>query len=201
MGSTWFKSVRALKTDISFYNGTYTETQYVLIAETADSNLRNFNGGHDYHEWIYASGNYLNVMRQVCRYSVDFDSGIAKWKPNAKDSCGFIRMCKKALDDAKEATTIPNSILGIIFYGDNDNRVFRSIIDLYKDKANVVVKKMYGNDVLTSQDLKTYILISRDVENMKDDYKNNFFRHNACPSFFNEWIEEKKEWYKTLKGE
>ena len=196
MSSTCFKSVRALKTDISFYDGRFIETNYVLIVETADSNLYNSNGGHDYHEWIYASGNYIEVLREVCRYSIDFDTGIAKWKPNDKDSCGFIRMCKKALKNAKQETTLPYRLRGIIFK-DNE-KIFNHVFELLKNNENVVAENLFGQNILTSRDIKTYILLKHDIKNMIKDYKENFVKHNASPSSFEEFVEEHKTWYKNL---
>lgn len=97
MSSTWFKSLSALKVEIDWHGTGFTYTNYVLIAETAESNVVNNNGGHSYHKWIYACGEYDEIMRKVCRGACDFDNGMAKWKPNHKDSVGFIRMVKKHL--------------------------------------------------------------------------------------------------------
>ena len=154
MSSTWFKSLSALKINIDYRGSGITYTNYILIAETAESNLVNSNGGHDYHKWIFAEGEYEEVMRKVCQGACDFDNGMAKWKPNHKDSVGFIRMVKKALDEAQEVdenTPIPYYLTGyVLFHG----RVYDKLMDVFENVENIEKKKFYGEDVLIAKTVK-----------------------------------------------
>lgn len=193
MSSTWFKSVSAFKKKIHYgkSDGGYDEYGYVLIAETAESNLINYNGGHDYHKWIMSCGDYFSVLRDVCRCAIDFDTGSSQWKPNHKDSCGFIRMCKKALEEAKDKDIIPYNIIGYIFWG---SKQYDYIFDLFGNKENIEIKKQYDGNVMISQDMKTYITIKANVFRMIEDYKD---RAEKVINF-KDWINNHKDWYKFL---
>lgn len=189
MGSTWFKSLSALKLDIVYRDGGYPYTNYLLIAETAESNVTNDNGGHDYHKWIYAEGEYDEIMRKVCQGAVDFDNGMAKWKPNHKDSVGFIRMVKKALENAKEATTIPYYLTGTIFW--DTESIYKEFIPLFENVANIEKKKMYGYDALVTEDIKTYIVNKRKINRIIQNYQNSLIN----PETFKKWFDTNKDNY------
>ena len=191
MSSTWFKSLSALKINIDYRGSGITYTNYILIAETAESNLVNSNGGHDYHKWIFAEGEYEEVMRKVCQGACDFDNGMAKWKPNHKDSVGFIRMVKKALDEAQEVdenTPIPYYLTGyVLFHG----RVYDKLMDVFENVENIEKKKFYGDDVLIAKTIKSYIMAKRKVLKMIEDYKESFVNKET----FEQWLDENKEDY------
>ena len=189
MSSTWFKSLSALKLDIVYRDGGYPYTNYLLIAETAESNVTNDNGGHDYHKWIYAEGEYDEIMRKVCQGAVDFDNGMAKWKPNHKDSVGFIRMVKKALENAKEATTIPYYLTGTIFW--DTESIYKEFIPHFEDVENIEKKKMYGYDALVTEDIKTYIVTKRKINRIIQHYQNSLIN----PEMFKKWFDTNKDFY------
>lgn len=189
MSSTWFKSLSALKLDIVYRDGGYPYTNYLLIAETAESNVTNDNGGHDYHKWIYAEGEYDEIMRKVCQGAVDFDNGMAKWKPNHKDSVGFIRMVKKALENAKEATTIPYYLTGTIFW--DTESIYKELFPYFENVANIEKKKMYGYDALVTEDIKTYIVNKRKINRIIFNYQNSLIN----PEMFKKWFDTNKDNY------
>ena len=188
MSSTWFKSLSALKINIDYRGRGITYTNYILIAETAESNLVNSNGGHDYHKWIFAEGEYEEVMRKVCQGACDFDNGMAKWKPNHKDSVGFIRMVKKALDEAQEVdenTPIPYYLTGyVLFHG----RVYDKLMDVFENVENIEKKKFYGEDVLIAKTIKSYIINKIKVLKMIEDYKESLVNQES----FEKWLDENK---------
>lgn len=194
MSSTWFKDVRALQTNVHYgkADGGYNEINYILIANTAESNLYNYNGGHDYNECIIAEGEYFEVMRKVCQIAVDFDSGSAKWKPNNKDSCGFIRMCKKAIESAVETNVIPYNIRAIMMW---NGKKYHYIFELFENKANVIKEKFYGEDCLTTRDVATYTTIKRQIWQMIRDYNERVIDEPTTMSV-KDWIENHKSWYK-----
>lgn len=193
MSSTWFKSVSALKVQIDYRKNGYPCTNYVLIAETAESNVVNHNGGHDYSKWILAEGEYDEVMRKVFAGAIDFDNGMSKWKPNAKDSVGFIRMCKKALETAVEATELPYYLTGYVFWGASKH--YGYIFDLFEKVEGIEKRKFYGEDVLVAKDIATYIINKRRINMMIEDYKERVISEaNTMP--FKDWIVKHKDWYK-----
>lgn len=195
MSSTWFKSVSALKVKIDYYKNSYPYTNYILIAETAESNVTNNNGGHDYHKWILAEGEYDEVMRKVFAGAIDFDNGMSKWKPNHKDSVGFIRMCKKALESAVEATELPYYLTGYVFWGNSKHYNF--IFDLFGKMEGIEKRKFYGEDVLVAKDIKTYITSKRRINMMIEDYKERVITEEGTQPF-KEWVENHKDWYKWM---
>lgn len=190
MSSTWFKSVRALKTIFTRRSGNFTN--YILIAETAESNVINSNGGHDYHEWIMSSGDYDEIMRDVYKSAFYFDNGLNKWKPNAKDGCGFVRMCKKALDKAIESTTIPYNITGYLYW--DNNKDFDYIIKLFSNIPNIKKISWYGNDTLITNDVQTYIKYNRRIHSIIKDYKEKVVTEPTTMKF-EDWFENHKDWY------
>lgn len=194
MSSTWFKGMKAFKVEIERHKN-YTETNYVLVAETAESNVVDYNGGHTYHEWIYASGNYDEVMREVCKNSINFETGMDQWKPNKKDACGFIKICKKALDNAETKETIPAYINANVYYPFSDH--FNFIFDLFGNKPNIKKEKMYGSDVLTASDMKTYITVKRQINSLIHDFCERVAFEDTTMKF-KDWIENHKEWYNFI---
>ena len=190
MGSTWFKSVSALKMNIDYRGSGITYTNYILIAETAESNVYNSNGGHDYHKWIYAEGEYDEVMRKVAVGACDFDNGMAKWKPNHKDSVAFMRMVKKALDEAVEATELPYYLKGYVFWG--TSKTYHKFIELFENAEGIVKEKFYGEDVLVAKDIKAYIMSKRKINRMIEDYKESLVSRES----FEDWLGYNEERYK-----
>lgn len=190
MSSTWFKSLSALKVKIDWHGTGFTYTNYVLIAETAESNVVNNNGGHDYHKWIYACGEYDEIMRKVCRGACDFDNGMAKWKPNHKDSVGFIRMVKKALDEATEANELPYYLTGYVHFGGG---IYDKFIELFENVEGIEKKKFYGENVLVAKDIKIYIRYKKKIENMIEHYKNSLIGRES----FEDWLDYNKDDYIT----
>ena len=191
MSSTWFKSLSAIRIDIDYRGTGITYPNYILIAETAESNVTNDRGGHDYHKWIYAEGEYDEVMRKVCQGACDFDNGMAKWKPNHKDSVGFIRMVKKALDEAEiieEDKPLPYYLTGyILFYG----RVYNKLMDAFENVEGVEKRKFYGEDVLAAKTIKSYIINKRKVLRMIEDYKESLVNRES----FEDWLDYNKDNY------
>lgn len=191
MSSTWFKSLSAIRIDIDYLGNGITYPNYILIAETAESNVINSNGGHDYSKWIYAEGEYDEIMRQVCQGACDFDNGMAKWKPNHKDSVGFIRMVKKALDEAdliEEDKPLPYYLTGyILFHG----RVYDELMNVFENVENIEKKKFYGDDVLIAKTIKSYIINKRKVLRMIEDYKDSLVNRES----FENWLVDNKDNY------
>ena len=194
MSSTWFRNVTALKTKIPFLNdSTLLYEHYILIAETAESNLYNYNGGHDYNKDIIAEGEYEQVVAKVCTIAPSFDTGSCKWKPNNKDCCGFIRMCKKALDEATESETIPYDVHGIIFW----NHVrYDYIVKMFENQPNIEKIRMYNNDALITHDMKTYIKTKDKIRRMIEDYKEYICKKTDIK--FEDYYNEKKEYYESF---
>jgi hypothetical protein len=188
MSSTWFNNVRALKKECN--NGIWQETKYILIANTAESNVYNNNGGHDYHEGIIAFGTYEQVMREIGSWAYQFDNGVNKWKPNHKDSVGFMKVCKKALQEAESAIKIPYNINGIIMWQTHNQ--FEYIFDLYANTENVKQKTMYNDLVLYTDDIETYINVKGEINRMIQDYKEYIAHAN---NGFKTFIDENKERY------
>lgn len=194
MSSTWFKSVTALKVSIPYRNSGLSYDNYVLIAETAESNVTNCNGGHDYHRWIYAEGEYDEVMRKVFAGAISFDNGGCKWKPNKKDSIGFIRACKKALDNAVEATELPYDVTGYVFWG---NKRYDYIFDLFENIEGITKRKFYGDDILVAKDITTYITNKRRINSIIEDYKERVVSEGNAQAF-DEWLKNHASWYNYL---
>ena len=191
MSSTWFKSLSAIRIDIDYRGTGITYPNYILIAETAESNVTNDRGGHDYHKWIYAEGEYDEIMRQICQSAYNFDNGMAKWKPNHKDSVGFIRMVKKALDEAeiiKEDKPLPYYLTGyILFHG----RVYNKLMNVFENVEGVEKRKFYGEDVLVAKTIKSYIINKRKVTRMIEDYKESLVNRES----FEDWLDYNKDNY------
>ena len=191
MSSTWFKSLSAIRIDIDYRGNGITYPNYILIAETAESNVTNSNGGHDYHKWIYAEGEYEEVMRKVCQGACDFDNGMAKWKPNHKDSVGFIRMVKKALDEAEiieEDKPLPYYLTGYILF---NGRFYNKLMNVFENVENVEKKKFFGDDVLIAKTIKSYIINKRKVLRMIEDYEHSLINKES----FEKWLDENKDNY------
>ena len=187
MSSTWFKSMEAIKINFKNFWG-YEEEHYLLIAETAESNLTNDRGGHDYHRWIYSSGTFYDIMKEVCKSAYYFEDGSSKWKPNAKTAEGFIRICKKALEEAKETDgKIPYYLSGIMFWG--DGKKLNHIIEIFKDKENVELKTRYNSPVLETKDIETYIKTKKIIQELIESY-NQSGEHKT--KSFKDWFEENK---------
>lgn len=191
MSTTYFKNVRALKTEKTIYNN-YKTNVYLLIVKTAESNVLSNSGKHCYHEWIYASGEYDEVMRKVFNGAINFDVGSDVWKPNKKDSIGFIKICKKALDNAVETTMIPNNIYGTVYWGLNKD--FDFIFDVFENKENIMIKYNLGSKILVTKDILTYIEIKRKIDSMIDDYHNKVIYEEGTMKF-KEFMEKHKDWY------
>lgn len=191
MSSTWFKSLSAIRIDIDYRGTGITYPNYILIAETAESNVINDRGGHDYHKCIYAEGEYDEIMRNVCQGAYNFDNGMAKWKPNHKDSVGFIRMVKKALDEAElveEDKPLPYYLTGyILFHG----RVYNKLMDVFEDIEGIEKRKFYGEDVLVAKTIKSYIINKRKVLRMIEDYKESLVNRES----FEDWLDYNKDNY------
>ena len=195
MSSTWFKSMEAIKCNYKTWYGTM-ETGYLLIAETAESNVINDNGGHDYHRWIYAYGDYYEVIQQVCRLSYNFDTGMDKWKPNHKSSEGFIRTCKKALESAKEMDKLPYYLEGIIYW--QGNKEFDYLFDIFKDKENIEIKTRYSCSTIETKDVITFIKTKSVILKLIEDYKDSK-HHNVIQ--FKDWFDENKKYYRYFQDE
>lgn len=191
MSSTWFKSLSAIRIDIDYRGTGITYPNYILIAETAESNVTNNRGGHDYHKWIYAEGEYDEIMRQICQSAYNFDNGMAQWKPNHKDSVGFIRMVKKALDEAEiieEDKPLPYYLTGyILFHG----RVYDKLMSVFENVEGIEKKKFYGEDVLVAKTIKSYIINKRKVLRMIEDYKESLVNRES----FEDWLDYNKDNY------
>ena len=130
-------------------------------------------------------------MRKVCQGACDFDNGMAKWKPNHKDSVGFIRMVKKALDEAElieEDKPLPYYLTGyILFYG----RVYNKLMDVFEDVEGIEKRKFYGEDVLVAKTIKSYIINKRKVLRMIEDYKESLVNRES----FEDWLDYNKDNY------
>jgi hypothetical protein len=148
--------MKAIKINFKNFWG-YEEENYLLIAETAESNLTNDRGGHDYHEWIYACGTFCDIMKEVCKSAYYFEDGSNKWKPNAKTAEGFIRTCKKALEEAKETDgKMPYYLSGIIYWEENRSK-FNEAIEIFSGKENISIKQRYSYRTIETEDIETYI--------------------------------------------
>jgi hypothetical protein len=172
MSSTWFRKVYAIKTDIEHGSDQYryTRTGYILIAETAESNVVDDNGGHPYNAHIISSGEYDNVLKDVCESAYYFDLGMNKWKPHSKDSAGFIRICKKALEAATYADKLPYNVTGYLMFLYKGNPAHEQIRRLFRGVPNASVKTFYGSKVLVTDDVKTFISAKGLINRIFRDY-------------------------------
>jgi hypothetical protein len=189
--------MEAIKINFKNFWG-YEEEHYLLIAETAESNLINDRGGHDYHRWIYSSGTFYDIMKEVCQSAYYFEDGSNKWKPNAKTAEGFIRTCKKALEEAKETDgKMPYYLSGIIYWEENRSK-FNEAIEIFSGKENISIKQRYSYRTIETEDIETYIKAKQTLDNMRVNYLESE-AHNV--KSFKEWFEENKRWYKYFKEE
>ena len=100
MSSTLLKSLKAYKCDVA----DCYESIYVVIANTAESNVRPL----DYHHWAMCSGMRYQVMETLCEIAGDAYTGNIHWR-NTWGEMGicskFMTYAEKVISEAKELTT------------------------------------------------------------------------------------------------
>ena len=100
MSSTLLKSLKAYKCDVA----DCYESIYVVIANTAESNVRPL----DYHHWVMCSGMRYQVMGTLCEIAGDAYNGNIHWR-NTWGKMGicskFMTYAEKIISEAKELTT------------------------------------------------------------------------------------------------
>lgn len=199
MSSTWYRKVYAIKTDIEHGSEKYryTRTGYILIAETAESNVTNNNGGHPYSAHIIAFGEYDNVLRDVCESAYYFDLGMSKWKPHSKDSAGFIRTCKKALEAATYADKLPYNVTGHLMFLHKGNKAHEQIRRFFRVVPNVSVKAFYGSKTLVTDDVKTFILAKGLINRIFRDYLD---QQTDYSKFGDWWVSRSHEYRSTCSA-
>ena len=195
MSSTWFRGMRAIKKTLDTgYNldNPYSEDKYILIADTAESNLTTATGAHPYHEWIYASGSYSDVMRRVCEFSYSFEDGSDKWKPHAKDAAGFIKSCKKALLSAKEMDYIPCNINAVLIWGDPDSAggTRRELFDTLESFKTVRKVNHYGSTCYVTDYVETYIRAKALVDYVIREYPGSYVGVSDERPQFSYWFNQ-----------
>ena len=99
MSSTLLKSLKAYKCDVA----DCYESIYVVIANTAESNVRPL----DYHHWVMCSGMRYQVMGTLCEIAGDAYNGNIHWR-NTWGEMGicskFMTYAEKVISEAKELT-------------------------------------------------------------------------------------------------
>lgn len=199
MSSTWFRGVRAISCELECgtdMNNPYKRTGYILIADTAESNVTTDSGAHPYSEWIYAAGEYDEVMKNVCRHSYNFETGADKWKPHHKDAAGFIRICKKALEGAKQQELIPCGIFPSLLWNTKDDS-YKALKDLLRKVPTVQETTRYGDTCFTTDFVETYIRASYLVGSVMKNYRETVFRTEEPVNFdkwFNKYIGDSSYW-------
>lgn len=163
MSSTWIKSVKAFKT-----NDERKNEKFVFFLETAESNVTSDNGGHVYHEWLFTSGDYFDVMRDVLKIAFDFEGGMAKWKPANKTPEGFIRTCRKALKNAFEVETL--SLPVRFAYCDGDNKELKEIFEILAKYPSVKITYDYLGVHLESLEILAICKIRNFLDGLKRNY-------------------------------
>jgi hypothetical protein len=181
MSYTLFRSLEAFKTEISF------STNYILIADMAESNVFNSDGTLFYTKQIIADGEYHEVLQKVFNYALHFDTGVFKWRPNHKDCCGFIKMCKKALNNAVTATELPPYVIGDIFYAFSESNC---IVDAITNIPKVETVIDDGIKYLRTKDIATYVILKRGVNQIIQKYKEKLFSEFSTSSQFRRWVEK-----------
>ena len=169
MSSTYFRNVRVVKTVIfPWKNSNYTENIYALFFETAESNVRNFNGGLCWHEWLYKVGTYESIMREVCHCSFDFETRCSQWKPANKTPEGFIHTCRNAIKNAAESATL-NHDERFIFINKKD--AIAPIIEKIGELEGVDVSTSFDDYyAVRSSDIALMYWIDQFVGMCKDNY-------------------------------
>ena len=130
---------------------------------------------------------YDEVMRKVCSIAVYFETGMAKWKPNKKDACGFIRMCKKALEEAKQEEFIPSYLTGYCFWGMSN--YYNHIIKLFGNRNHLKQDVRYGETVLTCNHIETYIKTKHTINSLINLYKDKLVVDPNSISF-EDWVNQ-----------
>lgn len=169
MGSTYFRKVEVVKTEFYPYlDKTFTDNVYVVFFETAESNVRNYNGGLCWHKYIWKIGTYSEVMRDICRMSYEFEDGICQWKPANKTPEGFIHTCRKAIKDAVMQDKLNCEESFINTFDDGINELLKKFGEL----DGVEYQTYFDNGgILRSKDIVLMYSIKKFVELCKEECK------------------------------
>ena len=128
-------------------------------------------------------------MKEVCKSAYYFEDGSNQWKPNAKTAEGFIRTCKKALEEAKETDgKMPYYLSGIIYWEENRSK-FNEAIEIFSGKENISIKQRYSCKTIETENIETYIKAKQTLDSMRKNYLESD-AHNI--KSFKEWFEENK---------
>lgn len=199
MSSTIFRKVRAVKSEITgtYRNGLeYTDTVYVLLAETAESNVYNADGSRCFIWSVYAYGSYLDVVKKVCLNAYYFEDGCSCGM--AKSAESFIRKCKKALEDAETATELPCGVLGYI-----SGIEHKFVFDAVKNHPGVKTSKWYGEEVLYCRDVAAFVTINSKISGLLKMYQRSVLREPDTATL-EDWCNRHPDWlsdfFKTKKN-
>lgn len=191
MSSTWFRGMRAISCEMDCgtdMNNPYKRTGYILIADTAESNVTTDSGAHPYSEWIYAAGEYDDIVKQVCEGSYNFETGMDKWKPHHKDAAGFIRSCKKALENAEQRSCIPAGVYPQLFWA-CDTPDNKPLLDVLESVPTLRKVKRYGDFCFTTDFVETYIRARMLIDSVFRRYREDIYL-KADSIDFGKWFDE-----------
>lgn len=164
MSSTWFKNIRAFKSKITT---PYARDLYVMLAETAESNVIANDGSHVYQESFFLSGDYYEIMKEVCKMSYHFEGGELKWKPSNKTPEGFIRTNRKVLETAMETEELPYPVK---FAYCCDNRELTQIFEVLASYPAVKLVCNYLGTQLESSNIITIYKIRAFLNELEANY-------------------------------
>lgn len=172
MSATYFKNVKVFKKMYSpFANSPeYKDSAYVMVVETAESNVRGPKNALCWHEWIFAIGTYSEIMRKVCSASYEFEICLAQWKPIQKTPEGFIHTCRNIIKNAEEKDTLHTSFNFICSEGENDP--INELIVKMGEVEGLRLNKSFGSYALASNDIELIYFANSFVRMCKDNYKN-----------------------------
>lgn len=169
MSSTYFRGVKIFKSEFVPWTSRpeSTETIYAMIVDTAESNVRNYNGGLCWHEWVFKVGTYEQLMRIVCESSYDFEVGNCQWKPANKTPEGFIHTCRNAIKNADS-----NYNLGYQTFRSFDKVGKKHLIPLIEKLGELDGLRLEDNTYylsLQSNDIKLMYLINAFIRECEED--------------------------------
>ena len=167
MSSTYFRKIEVVKTSFHPYaNLTITDDVFAVYFETAESNVRDYNGGLCWNKYVWKIGTYSELMRDICSMSYSFEDGGCKWKPANKTPEGFIHTCRKAIQDAVVQDKLNSEERFISTFDKDENELLKKLAEL----EGVEYQTYFDNGgVLLSKNIVLMYYIRKFVEYCRDE--------------------------------
>lgn len=189
MSSTWFNEVTAVRNSKIHFS----EYEYILFANCAESNCFDLNGKHFYEKRIIGWGTYDQILRQIYSFAYEFDIGLSYWKPNRKDGCGFVKMCKKALNEAIVSDKM--SLNGKIYVSKN----YEWLFDVFKDKfskyENWRIVNQGQDKYFETDNIDAYIHFRMLITRIMQDFQMEV--ENQTTLTVQDFYNQHEDWYKN----